>query len=374
MSTPTTPDPAPEASPASFWVAGARAASVESELSGPLLVKFRTGGVSKAPEHEDDVPMDDFWVCVKSSVPSSPAEAEHSPTSPAYSPTSPAYSPNDANPTLMFLNGPPAFPLWEVVSDIHGPTLFPKYIDLRTALRLALLNKAFRNELMPIIEGWVIANLAKVGWKQVKAAAMPSVRLSTCWCPDPESKWRTKWITATEVRSKAPSMRVAHAGKVYEPVVADAGKAWNQLRSKLCRECYTPTASVCQTSGGGSVLVCGKCQKAGSGVNYSSLVKISDARTLVASKSQKKPLWLAERKADAELRACFHSPRVGYLWHHEVVQAAQRLIEKEQTSKEMRKRLSELHKEVHTCMRRGVATATQKLSHKQISVLMEKDF
>ena len=337
---------------ASFRDPWPRAGSVECELSVQLLKKFRPGEVREGaidraldghppttPDYSPTSP--DEWAPTDDLEVDSHGLGVYEYRSPDYSPTSPA---PPSLPPFFFLNGLPEGLTLKVLE-----LLFPMYIDLRTALRLASVCKEFARGLMPIIEQWVVVHLAKVGWQQVKFAALPAIRMSACWCPDPDSKWRTKWITVSEVRSKAPNMRVAHAGKVYEPVVATAKKAWQQLRSKLCRECFTPTTSVCRVNGGGSVRVCVKCQKEGPNM-YSCLLKRMHARMLVASKTKKNPVWLALHKADVELLE-FRPPRIGYFWHCDVVEAGKRLVEKEDALKKLQTRLSERAEQRNYCIR-----------------------
>jgi hypothetical protein len=258
----------------------------------------------------------------------------YSPTSPSYSPTSPGDSPTSPGDLATLDSGlraaaPPARASPEVVLEA-AELLFPGHVDLRTALRLAAVDKAVRAHLMPLLDEYAMTHLAKVGWKMLRPVALPSIRLSACWCPEPESKWRTKWLTKKAVLSKAPNMRVAHGGKVYAAVVPDAKKAWKQVGSKLCRECLVPTESTCRAGSGRYVRVCRSCQKDESNT-YSLLVKEADARKSVAL-HETGPSWLTLETARRQLLD-FVPARVGFFWHCDVVEAGRRLVEKKKASK-----------------------------------------
>jgi hypothetical protein len=75
---------------------------------------------------------------------------------------------------------------------------------------------------MPLLDEYAMTHLAKVGWNMLRPVALPSIRLSACWCPDPETEWRTEWLNRKAVLSKAPNMRVAHGGKVHAAAVPAA--------------------------------------------------------------------------------------------------------------------------------------------------------
>jgi hypothetical protein len=87
---------------------------------------------------------------------------------------------------------------------------------------LAFFDKAFGARLMPLLDEYAMTHLAKVGWNMLRPVALPSIRLSACWCPDPETEWRTEWLNRKAVLSKAPNMRVAHGGKVHAAAVPAA--------------------------------------------------------------------------------------------------------------------------------------------------------
>lgn len=254
-----------------------------------------------------------------STFPRAPPEGGYSPTSTTYSPC------------LAESHGPLAclaaiqHPLAWMCSNGHElfvEVMFPKYIDFRTLLRLASACKELRDALLPSLKEWVARNCGNLGWKAVKVEAVVNPPPPGCWYPEPESGWRRKWMTHSALVANTTCMRVVSGGKFYTPVVPSPQKAWEQMTSKLCRECYQPTTSICSGKGNKDVLVCGSCQKDEDG--YSSLVNHKTA-VHIASYG-KASLPRRERAAIECMLAGARKARHGRYWRHEIVKERRNLV------------------------------------------------
>lgn len=186
------------------------------------------------------------------------------------------------------------------------------HIDFRSASRLLSVSKEFRLRILPLLTEWISHSLLPARLILTRDAALHA---------DAHHSRYILPLPYTEFIEKYPSGRIrCRHGEIYAAKPQPSARAWNMVRTNVCRECFKPTRAKARLSGGrGFVLVCRECSK--DPTSYSALIDRENAARLTDQNG-----WRMKKTTVLSILGTLMVVRRGgnralLYWRHEVIAA-----------------------------------------------------